>query len=250
MITRRMVAFEANITTLLLRQCSMWTFTLKETIVPREGAERWRKLLACLRRYQPQWCGVRVFELHPGKYGIYSHGLHVHLVSHCFFSDRLMKNLCEANGWGHFDRRKIFSREAAFYVGKYLSKKRPGALHGMRLVSCFGPWQWSRLRSIICEGFRTNCFKAAASRSWNDGRSWEERGWMEKLSLVARVEWAAMVDDLTWNPETSDFEKAIPARLHQAEPAPPPMLQQILLDAPSPAPLPYHPENRPFAFSG
>ena len=205
MLSRRIVAFEANIARLLLKQCSLWTYTLKDTIEPREASKRWTKLLKALREHSPDWCGIRVFELHPGHYGEFSHGLHVHLVSHCFFSDRVMKAFCEAHGWGHFDRRLILDDKAAFYIGKYLNKQRPGALKGMRLQSCFGPFDWTRLRQVVINSIRGNCFRAAAVRDWRDGREWDQRGWMEKLQLVARQEWEVIADNLDWDPEAQQF---------------------------------------------
>lgn len=210
MLTRRIVAFEANITRLLASQCCLWTFTLADTISPREASKRWTKLLAALRKHDPKWAGVRVFEMHPGAYGEFSHGLHVHLVSHCFFSDRVMKAFCAKHGWGHFDRRLIFDPVAALYVGKYLNKQRDGALHGMRLQSSFGPFLWTRLKDVIVESIRTRCFKRAATIDWGDGRKWDQRGWMEKLALVAKLEWQVIVDDLDWDEETQCFVPSHP----------------------------------------
>lgn len=220
MLTRRIVAFEANICRLLASQCCLWTFTLKETIPPREASKRWTKLLAALRKHDPLWAGVRVFELHPGAFGEYSHGLHVHLVSHRFFSDRVMKTFCESHGWGHFDRRIIFDKHAAFYVGKYLNKDRDGALFGMRLQSSFGPFVWTRLKDVIIESIRTRCFRRAASIDWGDGREWDRRGWMEKLALVARLEWTVITNDLEWDEESQCFFSplGIPWRLPATAP--------------------------------
>lgn len=209
MLSRRTFAFEANICRLLTRQCSLWTFTLKEVLTPREASKRWTKLLAALRKHDRQWAGVRVFELHPGAYGEFSHGLHVHLVSHCFFSDRVMKAMCESHGWGHFDRRLIFDKTAALYIGKYLDKDRDGALFGMRLQSSFGPYLWTRLKDVMIESIRTRCFRAAAVMDWGDGRDWDKRGWMEKLQLIARVEWMVIVEDLEWCEETTQFRRTL-----------------------------------------
>lgn len=205
MLSRRTLAFEANICRVLLSRCCLFTFTLAETICPRVASKRWTVLLAAMRRYAPSWAGVRVYELHPGRWDEFSHGLHVHLVSHVFFSDRQMVELCKRYGWGRFERTRIRRKEAAFYIGKYLDKKRPGAFKGLRLQSSFGPFPWTRLRDIVIEHIRSRSFRAAASRRWPDGRDWSDRSWPEKLALVSRVQFEAIAENLEWCPDRQDY---------------------------------------------
>ncbi len=201
MISRRTLAFEANIARVLLRKCCLFTFTFRDVLNPREASARWTRFLKQVRRYESKWSGVRVFELHPGRWNQFSHGLHIHVVSHVFFSDRVMLGLCKAYGLGRFERKRIKDKEAAYYIGKYLDKKRPGAFKGMRLQSSFGPHPWTRLRHIVIDSLRTRCFRAAARQQWRDGRNWERRSWMEKLALVSQLQMQVMVLGLQWDPE-------------------------------------------------
>lgn len=244
MISRRTIAFEANIARVLLKQCCLFTFTLVDTISPQEASKRWTRLLAAMRRYNREWSGVRVYELHPGRWKEFSHGLHVHLVSHVFFSDRVMQRLCKHYGFGRWERKHIFDHQAAYYIGKYLNDKRPGALRGMRLQSCFGPYNWTRLRHIIVDSMRSRCFRACARRSFGDGRNWEDRSWPERLQLVARLQFDVIQHNLRWCPDRQDY-------FFRCDRPPPslrrPLIQHHLFDVPASDPPPaFNPEFQVF----
>lgn len=200
-----MLAFEANIWSLLKRKCCMWTFTLKDCHEPRAASKMWTKLLRRLREANPEWSGVRVYEFHPGRWGEFSHGLHVHLVSCRFFSDRLMHAIVKNSPWGRWQRDELVNQHAAFYIGKYLNKKRPGALHGMRLQACFGLDDYTRLRDIVIESRRGQCFRQLIREDEERGVEFAKRPWVDRLSMVRHLEFSVIEHGRQWLPDKCEF---------------------------------------------
>jgi len=197
MLTRRYFAFRSNVQRLGGAYLSLWTFTLVDVVEPKEFTKAWNRLLTYLKRHQPKWSGVRVYELHPGKWGEFSHGLHVHVVTNKFFDLTWVLKIAKSAGWGRIHWQPLTRPESAEYIGKYLNKKRPGALKGMRLQATFG-MRFTRLRDIEIQSTRARLFRSAPEMAFPDGRKWIERNWMEKLQLVARLEWEVVARGLEW----------------------------------------------------
>jgi len=117
----------------------MWTFTLPVVLHPVEAAARWGEMCRELKR-SLGFCGVRVFELHPG-----GHGLHVHVATAGWFDVNEVRAICRRFGWGPVgvveweDCGKLGPDD---YLAKYLSKDlqvwRGHRLHGVRWWSTFG----------------------------------------------------------------------------------------------------------------
>jgi len=161
----------------------MWTFTrIKQDAFLVMRAE-WNKLLTYLRRRLPDWCGLRVYEVHPGRCG-YSHGLHVHVLTNRFFDVRLVRAVCKSAGWGRVHVLRI-AGERAGYVAKYLGKKRPEALKGWRMVATFGAFDRTRFADIVVHTLRASLFRRAALAGFFRDLSFGER-----CTLISRWEWA------------------------------------------------------------
>lgn len=176
----------------------MWTFTLADVCEVKEFGKRWNKLLIYLKRHQPKWNGIRVFEMHPGRWGEFSHGYHVHVVTSKFYDLTWVLSIAKKAGWGRVDWRPLTTREDGEYVAKYLQKKRPATLKGVRLVSTFGIKGATRLKDIECVNTRSRIFKMMAKTILPDGRRWESAGWNERLAIVAAWEWRVVAEDMVW----------------------------------------------------
>lgn len=162
------------------RRTYLWTFTLPTVS---EGGyvdmrKSWNKCLTYLRRKLPAWAGMRVYEIHPGKWDMCSHGLHVHVVANKFHDIALVRAAAELAGFGrvHVCIRK---GDMGFYLAKYLSKERPEALRGWRLWACFGMPGRIRLSDIIIDSLRARLFRVGIDSCAFDGL-----GWSQKLALV------------------------------------------------------------------
>jgi len=180
MQTKRLLLFSTHITRLAATgRTYLWTFTLREAVDYTVCRIAWNRLLTYLRRRNPSWSGVRVYEVHPGKWGI-SHGLHVHVLTNRFHDIQGVRSVCLNSGWGRCHVTRV-RKGREFYVMKYLSKTRPEALKGWRLVATFGMPDRSRMSDIICEGLRPALMRLAAR--WARSVRWNTR-----LSMVARWE--------------------------------------------------------------
>lgn len=172
---------------------ALWTFTriwAEDYDVTREA---WNSLLTMLRKAFPAFCGVRVYEVHPGKqirlpkrFEDVSHGLHVHVVTNKFFSWHKLKAICaKSKGWGkpHVQWREK-ALEAAAYLAKYLTKARPDALTGWRLWASFGRFEKIRRSDIPVESY--------LSRVWRYLQRvhpcWADLHYYEKVKVVVRAE--------------------------------------------------------------
>lgn len=213
MLTKRLFLYRLNVDLCLARRwvkggwelCQakglvhMWTFTLKTVESSAEFARRWNKLNLYLKRALPGWSGIRTFELHPGKWGEFSHGLHCHFVTGKRFPIRSVLPMAEAAGWGRVDVTLLPS-EARYYAAKYLSKKRPACMKGMRLMACIGMADDVRARQVGIDSMRSKCFRQCQASSNDTYRKpWSELSWPEKLHAVNALEWSVHVSGLVWS---------------------------------------------------
>src|SRR5690606_10184413 len=101
-----------------------------------------------LMRVFPSLFGLRVFEIHPGGTAAgypsddYSHGLHIHLVTHLWMDAAKVQAISRRCGWGNADvHLGDDATRTAAYMAKYLQKmgrERPPSLKRWRLWSAFG----------------------------------------------------------------------------------------------------------------
>jgi len=177
MLGRRLLCFQSNIDRLSKHgRCYLWTFTRLEAEDFLTTRAEWNKLLTYLRRSLPAWAGVRVYEVHPGKWGEFSHGLHVHAITNKFHDVNEVRQACKTAGWGrcHVVRCR---KGSEYYIGKYLRKQRPESLRGWRLHATFGLQTRTRLADIVCEGVRASLMRYIC-------RAAPGLGWCEKLGQV------------------------------------------------------------------
>ena len=164
----------------------MWTFTLKETMDIKDVRKRWNYLLTLLRRKWPQFCGLRVYEMHE------THGLHVHLVTNRYVRVEDVRRLAIKSGWGRIHVQRIQADRAA-YLAKYLGKDREPCLKGWRLWAGFGDWDWSRVKDIVLESPRSKIYavcKAIYGWTGSDGRG-------DRMILVEKL-YPQSLRDATW----------------------------------------------------
>jgi len=131
---------------LLLERCLLegehikfWTFTFPVVLHPVDAARLWQDLSRELRR-SVGFCGVRVFELHPG-----GHGLHVHVATSEWFDVNAVRQISKRFGFGRLqveewkDGGRLTPGE---YMAKYVSKQmqlwQGVKLRGVRWWSTFG----------------------------------------------------------------------------------------------------------------
>lgn len=175
MYSRKLIAFQSNCRQLCARtgRLYFWTFTLPTKIPVKDAAKMWARLADYLKRHVPGFAGVRVFEEHPGRaffsllYGVSfgeSHGLHVHFLSTRFYDVSLVRHVAQNLGWGRIHVKRVDqNRErVANYMAKYLSKKRPENLKGMRLVGYVGMGGTrTRHKDVRFYGHIQDCWAAA-----------------------------------------------------------------------------------------
>lgn len=194
MLSRAMFCFRSNVAALTANGRSyLWTFTFADAVDYLALRSAWNRLLTALQRRLPAWSGVRVYEVHPGKWGEFSHGLHVHVVTNARFEVDTVRGVAEACGWGrvHVVRQKYSMREVlAHYLAKYLSKKRPFALKGWRLWACFNMPDRVRLGDIVIDSLRSNLLRIAHQTGLVDGMDW---GSLNRV--VARWEWQVVAGE-------------------------------------------------------
>jgi len=143
------------------------TFTMAE--VPDHVTDyrrHWNRLLTYMRRKYPDWAGVRVHELFPGRWGWCSHGLHTHVVCNDAIPEKKMREIARLAGFGRMSHKTIEAgteEMASRYLSKYLGKKRAECLKGWQLVRSFGIPDAVRLIDIE----RTS----ALSEAWAIGKT-------------------------------------------------------------------------------
>jgi len=189
LFTPSFLAFTATVDRLTEGRLYLWTFTFAEVVIPEEVRLRWNRLLTYLRRKLPQWCGIRVYELHPGRWGEFSHGIHIHVVTTRFQDIRIVLHQARQAGFGRVNVKRI-PRARAPYIGKYLQKRRPALLKGWRLWAAFGPTSRSRCADWENCGMRSTLWRMGIA----SGR-FRTLNFSEKSSIVSRWhwEWAAGV---------------------------------------------------------
>lgn len=177
MLGRRLFCLHANLDRLAKQgRCYLWTFTFRDAVDYTALRKAWNRLLTYLRRRMPLWEGVRVYEVHPGKYGEFSHGLHVHVVSNRRHDAHTVWDAARAAGWGRCHVVRV-KKDRLYYVSKYLAKSRPPALAGWRLHATFGMKQRTRLADIVCHSVRADLMRYVC-------RTFPELGWMAKQDTV------------------------------------------------------------------
>jgi len=182
MLGRRLICFQKNVAKLAAHgRCYLWTFTMREAVAYETTRKAWNRLLTYLKRRLPRWSGMRVYEVHPGRHGEYSHGLHVHVLTNKWFKIDPVLDACRAAGWGRTNVIRIpQGREG--YIGKYLSKERPPALKGVRLLGYFGLPERSRLGDFESHGLRADLMRIACNR-------YKGTPWNVKLAMVENWVW-------------------------------------------------------------
>lgn len=158
----------------------MWTFTRREACDYKVFRAEWNKLLTYLVRFfkrrGKQWSGVRVYEVHPGKWEEHSHGLHAHVVCNKRYDVEVVMDACRAAGWGrcHVVRVRPGSE---YYVTKYLGKKREPSLKGWRLTATFGMAKRARLSDIQVTSFTATLMRLCA-------KEYPRASWRQKTDIV------------------------------------------------------------------
>jgi len=196
MLGKSVLAFLATAERLQSGRLYLWTFTFAEALPYEELRVRWNKLLTYLRRRLPLWSGVRVYEVHPGRWGEFSHGLHVHAVCTRFHNIDLIRHCATLAGWGRIHVLRI-PRSRVDYLAKYLKKKRPPTLKGWRLWAAFGDTPRSRCSDWVCESLRATLFRLGHATGTFAGLTWGE-----KQVLVNRWHWQKIAGELLWQPFT------------------------------------------------
>ena len=190
MLGKRLLCLHSNIDRLSKQgRCYLWTFTFAEAVDYLALRASWNRLLTYLRRKLPSWAGIRVYEVHPGKWGEFSHGLHVHVICNRYQDVNLVRSVAQSAGWGRVHVTRVRpGRE--YYVTKYLSKLRPDALKGWRLFSSFGPGLRTRIADILVESVRADLMRYAAAMM-------PRASWYDKLDRVNRWSWCYLAG--LWN---------------------------------------------------
>jgi len=159
------------------------TFTMED--VPdhvTDYRKHWNRLLTMLRYHFPDFAGVRIHELFPGKWGWCSHGLHTHVVCNDAMTEKKMRELSRNAGFGRLSFKEIEAgseEQAAHYLSKYLGKKRAECLKGWQLVRSFGIIEAVRLIDIVKTSALTECWAAGA-----------KNGFWKKMSFYEKSRWA------------------------------------------------------------
>ncbi len=123
----------------------LWTFTTADCVPVGVTAGMWSNLARDLRRTLG-FVGVRCFELHPR-----GHGLHIHFVTYRRHEVNEVRHLSDLHGFGRINVRRIPAL-AAPYIAKYLQKaSRSPELKGVRLWSCIGFKDGSKVKDIIID---------------------------------------------------------------------------------------------------
>jgi len=197
MLVRPLMAFQSNIDRLKKDgRLYLWTFTLSDCVAYLDLRIAWNRLLTYLKRQLPSWAGVRVYEVHPGKWNEFSHGLHVHVVCNKFHKVDLIRDVAKSARWGRVHVQRL-RPGTEYYAGKYLSKERPPALKGWRLQATFGmPLGFrTRLCDIVCESMRDSLFRIGHALD-----AFRGLGWQEKLSTVATWHWQIVAGESLFMP--------------------------------------------------
>lgn len=163
----------------------LWTFTFAEALDVEEGRRRWSHFLDKIRKRKKYFgfCGLRVFELHPG-----GHGLHIHVLTHCFLLHRVVREIWKSCGGGFVWVVPIPANRAK-YAGKYLRKSgRPICFKGVRMWAAFGGMDHTRVKDVQVDSpwKRTYEFLAATVRT-ACGKAFRQLRWHERLRAVENV---------------------------------------------------------------
>jgi len=196
MLSRRLLCFRWNMDNLVERgKTYLWTFTLPTVRSYVQLRKDWNKCLTYIkRRLGPEFQGIRVYEVHPGKWDVLSHGLHVHMVCNKFHDVNLVRKAATAAGFGriHVVKRR---NTMGYYLAKYLSKPRTEALKGWRLWACIGMKNRLRLADIYIDSLRSNLFRMAHASGAFTGLNWAE-----KLQVMQKWVWQVAAGQPLYRP--------------------------------------------------
>ncbi len=164
-----------------------WTFTFAEVLDVAEGRRRWSEFLRKLRKRKKRqgldFQGLRVFELHPG-----GHGLHIHVLTHCFLRVNEVRALWQSCGGGRVHVLPI-AADRAGYAGKYLRKSgRPDCLKGVRMWAAFGGMEHTKVKDVEIESSWTRAYQfLKATVRTVCGKTFAKLRWFERLRAVDNV---------------------------------------------------------------
>lgn len=164
-------------------QLYFWTFTRRKCEDVKHVRKSWNKALTYIKRACPTFCGVRVFELHPG-----GHGLHVHVVTNARFDVRVVRSALRKTGWGRMHVMRLHGskvKTTAGYCSKYCTKaKRPECLKGWRLWAPFGKWEHCRCLDVAYDSTPKRVYEWLGRNVMD----WESMKWYERYSMMIRFE--------------------------------------------------------------
>jgi hypothetical protein len=164
-----------------------WTFTFAEVLDVAEGRRRWSEFLRKLRKRKKRqgldFKGLRVFELHPG-----GHGLHIHVLTHCFLRVNEVRALWQSCGGGRVHVLPI-AADRAGYAGKYLRKSgRPDCFKGVRMWAAFGGMEHTKVKDVDIESSWTRAYQfLKATVRTVCGKTFTKLRWFERLRAVENV---------------------------------------------------------------
>lgn len=164
-----------------------WTFTFAEVLDVAEARQCWSRFLRSLRkrklRHGLDFQGLRVFELHPG-----GHGLHIHVLTHCFLYVNEVRALWRSCGGGRLHALPIPANRAA-YAGKYLRKSgRPSCFKGVRLWAAFGGMEHTKVKEVRIESSWTRAYQFLATTVRTTcGKTFKKLRWFHRLRAVDNV---------------------------------------------------------------
>lgn len=139
-------------------RCYLWTFTFREVLPLKTAAKLWSYARRDMVR-QLSYCGVRVYEIHPG-----GHGLHIHVVTSNYYRVEAIRAICNKHGLGRIDVVRIPPSDAC-YVCKYLAKQnRAPCLKGFRMWGAIGDIHAVKVKNIVLVGHLSYCWYRA--RKW------------------------------------------------------------------------------------
>ena len=127
------------------RQLYFWTFTLRDVHSLKFAMRLWNEFLTVLKRHLG-FRGVRVLELHD------EHGCHFHVVTDRRYPIRQILEMGQRYGFGRTSVKLVTDVAGGIaYLCKYLSKRRPRCLKGVRLWAAFGDIERTRVADIVTD---------------------------------------------------------------------------------------------------
>lgn len=191
----------------------LWTFTFAKVISAEEATRLWSEFLNQFRKWnkkqKKRFQGLRVFEQHPGREWIFSsgegwwdkggHGLHVHVVSDCYWLVNEVRRLWYlATKIGGRVHVKPLPHKCVSYLAKYLSKAaRPEHMKGKRMWASFGGFDHTRVKDVEveCEFTRIYRYLERTVRDnygvcFNHFPFWQRKRMVDNVSMGLPWNWS------------------------------------------------------------